>query len=271
MLRLAFHSGFLTDYTVTDAVRTILDHGYDAVELNAETLPWAQPHITPDTPASLIRELAKLGPYSSICAHHADFGVADRTLAKAIESWTCRLMDIALDLNINVLHVIASEYADPESLYASLSRCVEEADRRGLTLALEPIVGRIIGTTATAREALQRVPGLTLNLDPSHLHVMGDDVVNATRVLASDVRHVHLKDASGTENDFAFVPLGKGEIDLNGMMSELIKAGYNGVVSIEHESHIFANDQRSIPEVLKSARLFFDDIMNQQAIPRTTA
>lgn len=270
MLRLAFHSGFLTDYSVTDAVRTILDHGYDAVELNAETLPWAHPHITPDTPASVIKELAKLGSYTSICAHHADFGVADRTLAKAIELWTCQLMDIALDLNVDLLHVIPSEHADSESLYASLSRCVEEADRKGLTLALEPIVGRIIGTTATAREAMLRVPGLKLNFDPSHLHVMGDDIITATRSLAQDVRHVHLKDARGSEQNFAFVPLGQGEINLSGMMRELLDAGYEGAISVEHESHIFANDQRSIPEVLTSAKTFFDQIMHKQAISLAT-
>lgn len=264
MLRLAFHSGFLTDYPVLEAVRMIRDHGYDAVELNAETLPWAQPHIGPDTPARTISELAKLGPYSSICAHHADFGVANRDRAKAAEDWTCRLMDIALDLDIGLLHVIAAEQADLDALYESLDRCVEAAEAKGLTLALEPIVGRAIADTATASRVLARIPDLKLNFDPSHLHLMGDDVVMAAQKLAADIRHVHLKDAVGNVRDFAFVPLGTGEIDLDGMMHELITAGYDGVVSVEHESHIFANDQRSVPEVLDSAKAFFDNLMKNQ-------
>lgn len=261
MLKLAFHTGFLTDYPVMDAVRMIFDQGYDAVELNAETLPWAQPHITPNTSSAMISELAKLGPYSAICAHHADFGVADRNRAKAVEEWTCKLMDIALDLDIDLLHVIAAEQADAESLYASLDRCAEVADSKGLTLAVEPIVGRLISNRETALNALNRVPGLKLNLDPSHLYVMEDDVVSATRELVSSVSHVHLKDATGTERDFAFVPLGAGGIDLTGMIAELINGGYRGVVSVEHESHIFANDQRPVPEVLTSAKAFFDQLM----------
>ncbi len=261
MLKLAFHTGFLTDYPVMDAVRMIFDHGYDAVELNAETLPWAQPHLTPNTSSAMISELAKLGPYSSICAHHADFGVADRTRAKAVEEWTCKLMDIALDLDIDLLHVIAAEQADTDSLYASLDRCAEVAESKGLTLAIEPIVGRLISNRETALQAINRVPGLKLNLDPSHLYVMGDDIVPATRELVSRVGHVHLKDATGTEQEFAFVPLGAGGIDLQGMTNELINGSYRGVVSIEHESHIFANDQRSVPEVLDSAKNFFDQLM----------
>ena len=42
-----------------------------------------------------------------------------------------------------------------------------------------------------------------------------------------------------------------GEIDLPAMMRALFESGYDGPVSIEHESHWFAGDTRSGAQVLK--------------------
>ena len=44
-----FHSVGLPDRSLDEAIRMVADAGYDAIELNAETLPWALPHITPDS------------------------------------------------------------------------------------------------------------------------------------------------------------------------------------------------------------------------------
>jgi len=261
MLRLAFHTGFLTAYPVLEAVRIIRDHGYDAVELNAETLPWAKPHLTPKTPLATINQLAKLGPYSAICAHHADFGVADSERCRAAVDWTGRLVEIAADLDIPIVHVIPAERARLPELYDALASCVEMAQRKKIVLALEPIVGRIIGTSADALKALKTIPGLQINFDPSHLHLMGGHVPDAVRQLASAICHIHFKDATGDRDNFAFVPLGEGEIALPQMMQAIVSSGYAGVVSVEHESHIFAGDTRSVPEVLTSARAFFDRVM----------
>ena len=74
---IAFNTVFLQRVAVLDAVHMVRDHGYDAVELNAETLPWAEPHIGPDTSAETRAALAKLGPYNSVCAHHADLSRTD--------------------------------------------------------------------------------------------------------------------------------------------------------------------------------------------------
>src|SRR3712207_8449306 len=48
-MKAAFHSVGLPDRPILDAMRMISASGYSAVELNAETLPWAGPHVTPET------------------------------------------------------------------------------------------------------------------------------------------------------------------------------------------------------------------------------
>lgn len=258
LIPLSFHTGLLSALSATDAVRMIRDHGYEMAELNAEILPWGPPHIRLTTPRSEIDTLAKLGPYSALCIHHRDFGAKDSDRRDAATAWTIAMMDRAVDLGISIVHVIPGEDAEISALHDALARGVEAAELKGLTFALEPIVGRIIGTTAGARRAIGAAPGLKINFDPSHFHPMGDDVTEAVRTLFPDIAHVHLKDATGTADDFSFVPLGDGEIDLAAMIGVLVEKGYTGAVSIEHESHWFANDKRSPTEVLRDCRDYFD-------------
>lgn len=250
MTATSFHTGFLSDLPATEAVRMIRDHGYDMAELNAEPLPWGPAHLGTQTPARLIDELAGMGPYSALCIHHRDFGSRDADRREAAQLWTHAMMDRAIDLGIGLVHVIPGEEAEIAVLHDALARSVNAASELGLTFALEPIVGRVIGTAETALAAIAAAPGLKINFDASHLKPMGDDVTRAARRLAPHVVHMHLKDVTGTPETFRFVPIGTGEIDLAAMMRALLDAGYGGPVSIEHESHWFAGDARGPAEVL---------------------
>lgn len=265
MIPLSFHTGFLSDYSTVDAIRTIRDHGYELVELNAEVLPWGPAHISLQSSKKELSELANLGPYSSLCIHHCDLGHASVDRRDASIAWTVAMMDKALDLGIDIVHVIPSAEATTASLHESLKQCVEAADSKNLTFAIEPIVGRVIGTTETALDAIAAAPGLKINFDPSHLHPMGDDVLEAAEALFPHVAHVHIKDAIGTVNDFKFVPLGTGEIDLQGLINFFVKHEYQGAVSVEHESHWFAGDDRLAPAVLSDCRNFFDGLLQGAA------
>lgn len=260
-LPLSFHTGFLSDLPVLEAVRKIRDHGYEMVELNGELLPWGPAHITPDTPRAVIDKLAGMGPYSALCIHHCDFGSSRDDRRDAALAWGREMMDRAVDLGIDLVHVIPGEETGIASLHRSLAVAVEDAEQRGLTLALEAIVGRQIGTVKTALAALEAAPGLKINFDPSHYHPMGDDTTEAAKALLPHIAHVHLKDAVGGPEDFRFVPLGEGGIDLTAMLRVLLEGGYRGAVSIEHESHFFAGDARGADEVLRDCRADFDALM----------
>jgi len=262
-LPLSFHTGFLSDLPTLEAVRKIRGHGYEMVELNAETLPWGDAHIGLFTPSREIEALAQMGPYSALCIHHRDFGSSDPDRCEAAAAWTRAMMDRATELGISLVHVIPGEKTSIEALHSSLAWAVKEAEARGLTLALEPIVGREIGTARGALAAIEAAPGLKINFDPSHLHPMGDDVCEAAKLLAPHIVHVHLKDVTGTPETFRFVPIGSGEIDLAGMLRTLGEAGYAGPVSIEHESHYFAEDGRDLDEVLTDCRRDFDRLMRE--------
>jgi len=265
---LSFHTGLLSDLPAADAVRMIRDHGYEMAELNAEILPWGPAHIRLTTPRAELEELARLGPYSALCIHHRDFGSPLQDRCDAATAWTAAMMDRAIDLGVDIVHVIPGEEAEIPPLHDALARSVDAAKGKGLRLALEPIVGRKIGTTAGALAAIAVAPGLEVNFDPSHLHPMGDDIGEAVRALFPHIAHVHLKNVTGTPENFAFVPLDDGEIDLAAMVRFLVENDYRGAVSIEHESHWFAGDKRSASEVLSDCRRNFDQMLSEaQAAP----
>jgi len=261
VIPLAFHTGFLCGHSAVDAVKMVLDAGYEQVELNAETHPWTNPHIDVYTPTAIIDQLAKLGPYSSICVHHDDFGSTHAGARDRADEWTARMVDRACDLGVALIHVIPGSRSDWDGMMHSLDRALQAGGRRGVKVALEPILGRSIAPAAQARKALDALPGLTINFDASHMHVMGDDIVAAAGLLADDVAQIHLKDARGRLDDWAFVELGRGEIDLPGMLRVFRDRGFPGAVSVEHESHIFDGDARPPQQVLKESRDYFDSVM----------
>ena len=56
---------------------------------------------------------------------------------------------------------------------------------------------------------------------------------------ADRINHMHMKDGSGRFPDFAFPPLGRGDIDFQGLVSALRRSGYTGAYSVEYEAQVF--------------------------------
>jgi len=73
------------------------------------------------------------------------------------------------------------------------------------------------------------------NIDTGNLAAQGGDPVKAIRILGKRILHVHLKDVSA-EGAHDCVEIGKGIVDLNGVMRELKACGYDGWLSIEIET-----------------------------------
>jgi L-ribulose-5-phosphate 3-epimerase len=88
-------------------------------------------------------------------------------------------------------------------------------------------------------EALDH-PALGVNFDPANmiLYDMGDPV-EAVRVLAPWIRHVHIKDALRTRHPGEWgeeVVWGEGDVAHAAFLQALVGIGYTGVVSVEREA-----------------------------------
>jgi sugar phosphate isomerase/epimerase len=124
--------------------------------------------------------------------------------------------------------------------------------------------------------------GLWLNYDPSHLVWLGIDPVAALDRHVDRVLHVQAKDvevdASARNRYGVFgqvmdkqpwvsgwwryrIP-GLGEVDWPGVVGALRAAGYDGVVSVEHEDPVYSGDLERVREGLEIAARALAQLVN---------
>jgi sugar phosphate isomerase/epimerase len=130
-----------------------------------------------------------------------------------------------------------------KNLVSSMSRIVDAAEKNDITITFEAAFGMLVHDYYTLQEFLSYFPSsksLTVNLDPSHMVLYGNDVAYAVRKLGKRIKHVHAKDAAGkppAQNDtFIFPQLGEGVTDWKGFFDALREVGYNGYLSVEFEA-----------------------------------
>ena len=276
-MRAAFHSVGLADRSVDEAIETVARHGYDAIELNAETLPWAQPHVVPETDAEtrrrIVQQTRDLGLGISAISAHVSL-VEPETAARAdAVAFTRGCIDLACDLGVGVVHGLSGPPPDgiPSNeawgwLVAVVGECGDYANARGVRYAFEAIANHLVARVADLEQLIRAVgrERLWVNFDPSHFEVMGDDPVTAARALAPRVVHAHLKDARRVPEDFAFPPLGDGMIDFGAVVKELAGGGYDGYLSAEYEAQVYGYDL-PVEQVLDDSLAFARRLIDQTA------
>jgi sugar phosphate isomerase/epimerase len=125
--------------------------------------------------------------------------------------------------------------------------------------------------------------GLYLNFDPSHLVWLGIDPVAVIATYAERILHVQAKDVEiepesrnrlgvfGNAVDRAVNPWesgwwryripGLGQVDWTTLMATLAAAGYDGVVSVEHEDPVWSGSVDKIHQGLVLARETLDPLI----------
>ena len=246
---IGFHSVGLHKYLVETVIAKVAAAGYDAIELNAETLPWAQPHVTPALSAeerkSLRKKAEDAGLVVSAIGAHANMVDADSEARQANLDYATGCIELASDVGIAIAHLFSGRPSDGVSrsemwgwLVEGTTRCIERGQALGVKVAFEAVATHLVCDVASLRELVEAVRPLELrvNFDPSHFHVHGDDVAAAVRTFGDSISYVHVKDASGTPSDYRFPPLGQGDVDFPGFMGALKETGYRGVLSVEYEA-----------------------------------
>ncbi len=127
----------------------------------------------------------------------------------------------------------------------ALGAICDQADRCGVEIALEPIVGHLVCDYFSLQELLRRVAHARLGVtfDPSHFLLYRNDIPHAIRQLGPLIKHVHMKDAVGRPGqfglDFAFPSLGAGAVDWTAFLAALDEIEYRGALSGEYEQFAY--------------------------------
>ncbi len=251
-MRIGFHSSALHSHPLEDAMDRVAAAGYDAIEFNAEDIPWAPPHVTPDLSTEqrkrLRRRARDAGIAISAVGGHISLVEADPDRRRANLDYALGCVDLAADVGAEVDHLLsgmAPEGVLPQEAWAWLvdgaARCIERGQSRGVTVGFEPVATQFVCTVGGLKRLMNALEPLALhvNYDASHYLVHGDDPADGIRTFGDRIAHVHIKDAKGVPEAYEFPPLGQGVIDFPGMISALRETDYSGFLSVEYEANAF--------------------------------
>jgi sugar phosphate isomerase/epimerase len=128
---------------------------------------------------------------------------------------------------------------------AAFAQVVEAAEKNGVTITLEAAFNMVVRDYYTLDAFLRHFDSknLAVNMDPSHLALVGNDVGWVVKRLGGRIKHVHVKDVfgkPGTNNEtFHFPLLGSGVIDWKEFFTSLKSVGYAGYLTIEFEADAY--------------------------------
>ena len=260
-----FKIGVITDsfrLPLYDGVKAAKSVGADGVQVYAVQGDMS-PEMTPDARKKFRDACAEQKlEISALCGDLGGHGFqrADENKKKIPRSK--QIVDLAVDVGTKVVttHIGVVPQRKSDAVYRTMRKACRELARyagdKGVTFAIE--TGPETATNLRSFLEDINVPGIGVNLDPANLvMVVGDDPVEAARILGPYVVHTHAKDGiqyqpcdpakvygsfagDGVEGMdisklFAEVPLGEGKVPWDRYLDALEAAGYKGYLTIERE------------------------------------
>jgi sugar phosphate isomerase/epimerase len=153
-------------------------------------------------------------------------------------------------LGVNVLTLQPPKRDTP--LPAAVEQLValkREVEQHHLTAAFETHTNTVMEDPATVLRLVELVPGLRLTLDHSH-YVFGNVRSNRWVELLPHVAHVHLRD-SGPDREHVQVEPGTGQVDMAGLVRQLVRRRYDGPISLEYIEGMGAIDASACSTALR--------------------
>ena len=110
----------------------------------------------------------------------------------------------------------------------------EIAEGVGITASYHPHLTTIAESPAELDKVMSR-SRIGLCPDTAHLAAGGGDPATLIRQYADRIRYVHLKDFR--PDPFAFLPLGRGVLDMPDIVAAVRETGYDGWLLVELDSY----------------------------------
>lgn len=156
---------------------------------------------------------------------------------------TMNAIDLTADLEVEYLSMHAGfiDHEDKDGYHKFFNRMRSIADAasdRGIIILLE--TGQ--ETAKDLRHFLEEIshPSIGVNFDPANMILYGKgDPIEAVRILAPWIKHVHIKDALKSDAPGAWgseVPWGSGQVGEDAFLSVLTETGFDGALAIEREA-----------------------------------
>ena len=242
--------------------------------------------VTRFDPDAVLGTLAKHGLEISSLAYYPNNLHPDRQVRRAANTHLRKVIDAAAKLGVGLVGTfvgrdpsknVPDSFRDFRRVWP---RLVDHAESRGVRIAIEncPMIfsydewpgGTNLASTPAIWDEMFSIvdsPSFGLNLDPSHLVWLMIDYERVVRDYADKIFHVHAKDleidrdglyrhgtaAQGIGWQVPRLP-GLGEVRWDRFVAALYRAGYDHVVSVEHEDRSFEGTEELVKRGFLIAR-----------------
>lgn len=220
--------------------------GFDAVELFLRDY-WPEGDEHPERHAERVRKQVDAAGLS-VCALTAmnDFVYLDEENVAREVARMERVCGLAKILGTNILRTEGGQPKDSvpeekhvEAMAECLKRCLPFVERDEIVLAVDNhgLVTNDADLQVRLFEAVDS-PFVRATMDTMNYRWAGHDLETVGRfyeTIAPYVRHVHIKDGTGTRGNYVGHVIGEGEIDVPAAIAALKGAGYDGVWCVEYE------------------------------------
>lgn len=207
--------------------------GYDGIELSA--IDGMSEHLVLDRWRELaprIKELSKQFNLPILAMEQPSQDPAKMELA----------FQSAADIGIPIINCGPGGKSNDEATFQpvvdSLGKLADRVKTFGVTLCFKAHVGQYVHNTPTTLKVLDALnhSNLGLDMDPSHIWRAGEDPVQAIGAVMHRIRHVHIRDCKGRQQNPGPPELqanGRGDINLLGYIRVLRENGYTGPIDLE--------------------------------------
>lgn len=216
-------------YSLDQALRSIAELGFGKADI---AIHECGPHLRPSQVAAdvhLAAQTIRIGPGLAPAAFSVVIEASDPTEYQRQFKAVCRLACLS---TVPVLSLPASPAGcGLDAEVERLKKLVPISEQEGVLLAVPTEMGTVTEDPSACAELCQRVPGLSLTLDPSHF-IAGQKEARDFDGLYPYVRHVRLRDTGRGPNQFQ-VRVGQGEVEYGRIVSQLARHRYDRLLTVE--------------------------------------
>jgi sugar phosphate isomerase/epimerase len=262
--------GFLTaplrDRPLEKVIAFAAEHGFQALEVMAGP---GSPHLDPSgftktRAAQIKRALKASGVRISSLAHYANVLPPGEQERKQAVATLEAVMEAAEMLEVDIVCTMAGMPVPGKDRLKTLKEdfpkvfrpLAKRAAKAGLKIAFENWTATNLMNLEMWDLCFEMVPdeNVGLNFDPSHLYWQQIDYLEAVDRYAKRIFHTHAKDTEVRQHLlrrlgnqvhgwWRYVIPGYGDINWGVYIVRLRRAGFNGVLSIEHEDFAFGPEE----------------------------
>lgn len=257
---LAGHTNSYHTYSLEQALEGIARAGFRSVELTGVT-GWTEHVPTGASDAQIAEVRAKLDQHGLrpvAFSGHSDLTTEDGLAAGQKGLETCH--KLGLDLFITAIGGHYKEGEDKAEFMRHIRTLADDARTLGITVALE-VHGEIMATGKASAELIREIDeeNVRITYDTANCEFYGG--VKAAEDIESVLpylRHVHVKDKAGAQDEWNFPAVGEGNVDFARVLEVLRNGGYDGSLSVEIEFQ--GEPWPPVEEVHRSMKSAYDEL-----------